>query len=262
MLVDLAYDDRGIGTPIVLLHAFPTDRSLFADIAVQVARSARVIAPDLRGFGDSPLGDDEPDLDVVADDVIALLDRLDLPKIVLGGVSLGGYLTLNILRRYADRVAGAVLIDTKASADTPEARERREGVAQHVLESGNNNEFAEGWLQTLIGSTSRAWRPSVVERVQRWSEVTPPATVAYYQRAMAARPDSFEVLRANALSTLILVGAEDDITPPSDAEAMRVASARASMEVLAGSGHLSPIEVPDEVATAIAGFVREFNDFC
>ena len=262
MTIDLAYESHGIGTPVVLLHAFPTDRTLFAAVVPTLALSARIITPDLRGFGESPLGEDDPDLDVVADDVIALIERLDIPKFVVGGVSLGGYLTLNILRRYRDRVAGVVLIDTKAAADTDEARDRRETVAATVLADGTNDGFAEGWLNTLIGQTSRKWRPPVVEKVQHWSGATAPETVAYYQRAMAARPDSFDVLAGEELPALIIVGAEDEITPLADAEAMRASVHHASLEVISGAGHLSPLEEPEPVAHAIADFVRNFSDFC
>ncbi|HSI91969.1 MAG TPA: alpha/beta fold hydrolase, partial [Jiangellaceae bacterium] len=118
MTFELAYDEAGSGRPVVLLHAFPLSRAAFQAQLGGLADQARVVAPDLRGFGESPgPGDDEPTLDLMADDVAALLDRLGIDTCILGGLSMGGYVVMSMLRRHADRVSGVVLIDTKAAAD-------------------------------------------------------------------------------------------------------------------------------------------------
>jgi pimeloyl-ACP methyl ester carboxylesterase len=254
--VELAYEDRGAGSPLVLLHAFPTDRSLWAAVADEVASDTwRVITPDLRGFGESALGDDAPSIDVVADDVIALLDRLGIDDAVIGGVSLGGYVTLNLLRRYPSRVRAAVLVDTKAAADDDGARQRREAMAVAVLEAGNNDAYADGWYGTLIGPTTRSWRPEAAARVREWAAVTPVQTVAWYQRAMAGRRDSLDLLPSVQVPSLIAVGTEDEITPLADAETMRLALAHSRLAVVAASGHLSPLEAPADLARPLISFL-------
>ena len=254
--VELAFDDRGAGDPIVLLHAFPTDRTLWADVAAELASSeCRIITPDLRGFGGSPLGTDAPDLDRVADDVIALLDRLQLPQAVIGGLSLGGYVTLNVLRRHPERISALLLVDTKAAADDAAAQTRREQMAQTVERTKSTTDYIDGWTTTLIGNTSRLWRPAVTERVREWGRTTSPATVAWYQRAMAARPASFDALETCAVPALVVVGTQDEITPLADAEAMRVATPAAVLAVIAASGHLSALEAPEAVTAAVRDFL-------
>jgi len=254
--IELAYDDRGAGTPIVLLHAFPTDRSLWAKVAAEIASDQwRIITPDLRGFGESPLGDDAPDLDAAADDVIALLDRLGIKRAVFGGLSLGGYLTMNIARRYPARLIAVVLADTKAAADDAVGADKRRAVAAGVEAAGTNDALVESWYNTLIGHTSRQWRPEAGAKVRAWTSEAPVATVAWYQRAMADRPDSHDVLRATNVPALVVVGSEDEISPPADAESMRAALPHAVLSVIASSGHLSALEVPSEVATALREFL-------
>jgi pimeloyl-ACP methyl ester carboxylesterase len=255
-VVDLAYDDRGSGAPIVLMHAFPTDRSLWAAVADEIASDEwRVITPDFRGFGQSPLGVDAPSLDVVADDVIALLDALGIERAVVGGVSLGGYVTLNLLRRYPERARAVALVDTKAAADDDAAKDRREAMAVAVEAAGNNDAYADGWYGSLIGPTTRSWRPDAAARVREWAAVTPVQTVAWYQRAMAARRDSLDLLPSVVVPALIAVGAEDEITPLADAETMRLALQHSHLAVVAASGHLSPLEAPSDLARPLISFL-------
>jgi len=259
-VVELAHDDRGHGAPVVLLHAFPTDRTLWNEVATTLAdKEWRIITPDFRGFGASALGHDTPDLNVVADDVIALLDRLGIDTAVIGGLSLGGYVTMNIVARYPERLRGFILADTKAAADDEAGAERRRAIADTVERDGNNDAYVDGWMNTLVGNTTRRWRPEVVERVRLWATQTPVATVAYYQRAMATRPDSFQTLQLATVPALVVVGTEDEISPMSDAEAMRVTLAQAVLNVVATSGHLSAIEAPDEVASALHSYLTSIS---
>src|SRR3954471_13546459 len=120
----------------------------------ELAGSWRIITPDLRGFGGSPLPDDEPTLDAVADDVAAFLDNLGLDRVVLGGLSMGGYVAMSFLRRHADRVAALVLADTKASADPPQGRDKRERIAHTVLEAGHSEVLTTEVFPTLLGTTT------------------------------------------------------------------------------------------------------------
>jgi pimeloyl-ACP methyl ester carboxylesterase len=251
--------EAGEGRPVVLLHAFPLNASMWAPQRESIASpSWRVLCLDQRGFGGSVLpAGDEPSLDLVADDIASMLDakRIDEP-VVLGGLSMGGYAAMAFLRRYRDRVAALVLADTKASADPPAVAANRERIATEVLAAGSSAQLADELLPTLLGATSRARRPLVVGRVKALVESAPPAAVAWAQRAMAARPDSFADLRTVGVPTLILVGAEDELSPLADAKAMADATPGSTFVEIAAAGHLSAIEAPDDFNAALLGFLQ------
>src|SRR3954447_13529940 len=206
-----------------------------------LADSCRVITPDLRGFGGSPLGHDEPSLDLMADDVAAWLDAHGLDSVVLGGLSMGGYVAMAFLRRHAQRVAALVLADTKAGADPEPARANRERNARAVTDDEDSTVLVDEVLPALLGSTTAEERPLVTGRVKALVQAAPAAAVAWAQRAMANRPDSFDTLRAVGVPTLLLVGAEDAISPPDDARAMTDAMAGARLEILPRAGHLTAL---------------------
>ena len=251
MSIELAFRERGSGTPMVLLHAFPLWSAVFDAQLDGLAGQARIIAPDLRGFGASPgPGSDEPSLDLMADDVVALLDRLDVDRCCLGGMSMGGYVAMAVRRRHPDRVGSLVLIDTKAAADDPAARENRERIARAVLDNGAR--ALRPMIDTLLGETTRASRPDVVATVTGWLDAARPEAVAWAQRAMAARPASFDVLGSADLPAFVLVGEEDAVTPHDQAMAVADAFPRPTpVYVIPGAGHLSSVENPDSVTDAL-----------
>ena len=254
MTVELAYAEAGGGDPLVLLHAFPLARDVWAAQRADLADVCRVVTPDLRGFGASPdPGDDTPSLDAMADDVAALLDRLGLERVALGGLSMGGYVAMAFLRRYADRVSGLVLADTKGSANGDEARANRLRVADAVLSEGAS--AVAPMVDVLLGPTTRGARPEVVERVRGWLGAARPSGVAWAQRAMAGRPDSFDVLRGADVRALVVVGDEDGLTPVADARAMAEALPHADLTVVDGAGHLSSVERPDVVSDALRAWL-------
>lgn len=262
MTVELAYADTDSGAApgsrdvLVLLHAFPLSQAMWAEQRTALADVARVITPDLRGFGASPdAGSDgaEPSVDAVADDVAALLDRLGVDRVVLGGLSMGGYVVMSFLRRHAERVRGIALLDTKAAIDAPEARDNRLRMAEAVGDSGTR--VLRPMLDTLLGRTTHAERPAVVAQVTRWLDEARPEGVAWAQRAMAARPDSYETLRGADVPALVVVGDEDQPSPPDEARAMVEALPRGQLMVVNGSGHLSSVERPDAVSEGLRGFL-------
>lgn len=240
----------------MLLHAFPLSREVFRDQAAGLADTARVITPDLRGFGESPYADDQPSLDLMADDVAGLLDRLGIENAVVGGMSMGGYVVMSMLRRHAERIAGVVLIDTKADADEPEARENRERVARAVLETGPR--ALRPMLETLLGRTTREHRPDVVEQVTAWLDEVRPESVAWAQRAMAVRPDSFATLASADVPGFVLVGEEDTLATYDEARAMaRAFAGTAGVYVIPQAGHLPAVENPGEVTGALRQVLRQ-----
>jgi pimeloyl-ACP methyl ester carboxylesterase len=252
--MDLHYHEAGTGAPLVLLHAFPLSSAMWADVLPGLAGSARVIAPDQRGFGKSPLGTEPPSLDLAADDVAALLDRLGIDRAVVGGLSMGGYVTMAFCRRHADRLAGLLLADTKATADDEATAADRRQVAAEVLGPAGTAALA-GSVPSLVGETTERERPAVVERVRAMVTAEPPAAVAWAQHAMAARPDSFDTLRALAVPALVVVGEEDRRSPLADARAMADALPAARLVTLPGCGHLSAVEDPPAFAAAVRAFL-------
>ncbi|HEX6338753.1 MAG TPA: alpha/beta hydrolase [Jiangellaceae bacterium] len=259
MSVELAFDEAGTGAPLVLLHAFPLSRAMYAEQLTGLADRARVIVPDLRGFGDSPgPGDADPSVDAMADDVAALLDRLGVQTCVVGGLSMGGYVAMAMLRRHRERITAAVLMDTKAGADGDEARANRERVASAVLEQGSA--ALRPMLDSLLGETTRQDRPGTVEQVTEWLDAVRPDGVAWAQRAMAARPESFDTLRGSGVPGFVIVGEEDEVSPHEDAVAMAEAFVPpAPVYVIPAAGHLSAVENPDAVTGALRDVLRHLQ---
>jgi pimeloyl-ACP methyl ester carboxylesterase len=250
----------GAGSPVVLLHAFPLNASMWAPQREALGGSYRVLCPDQRGFGGTPLPvGDEPSIDLLADDVAAMLDArgLDQP-VVLGGLSMGGYVAMAFWRRHRERVAALVLADTKASADAPAAVENRLRVAREVVAAGTSAQLAEDALPQLLGATSHAERPLVRGRVKALVESAPPYAVAWAQQAMAARPDSFDSLRTVDVPALVIVGEEDALTPPGEARALADAIPGAQLVVVEQAGHLSSLEAPDVFNAALSSFLGGF----
>jgi pimeloyl-ACP methyl ester carboxylesterase len=241
--------------PLVLLHAFPVDARMWDAVRAPLSERLRLITPDQRGLGRSPLPetDRQPNLDDAARDVVALLDRLELDKVVLGGCSMGGYLTMAVLRAAPERVGGLVFIDTKATADTPEAAQARHDVAARVEAEG------AAWLPEtvtpgLLAEKTRADRPEVAERLRELIAAQPPSGIAWAARAMAARPDSVEALRSVDVPALVVVGEEDGLTPLDAANTLVETLPNATLVVLPEAGHLTPLEDPAGVVEAILGW--------
>lgn len=255
--VPLAHEVHGDVTaavPVVLLPAFPLDRSMWEPVSARLrAATVASVLVDLPGLGASPVPD-IADLDVSAVSVIALLDRLGVGRAVVAGVSMGGYVTLALARNQPERLAGVALVDTKAEADTDEARAHRERVARAVEGEAGTRALVP-MLDGLLGGTTHASRPEVLERVRASLLAAPTGGAAWSQRAMAGRPDSAGGLGAIGCPAAVVVGEEDGITPPAVARSLAAALPDAVLTVLPRVGHLSPLEDPDGVAAALLGLV-------
>ncbi|HVF03710.1 MAG TPA: alpha/beta hydrolase [Frankiaceae bacterium] len=247
--------EEGRGPAVVLLHAFPLNASMWAPQREALAGDYRVICPDQRGFGGTQLGHDEPSLDEVADDVVAMLDARKVDRFVLGGLSMGGYVAMALLRRHPERVSGLVLADTKASADSPEAAANRLRIADAVVEAGNASLLVDEVLPKLLGTTTRESRPLVWGRIKALVERAPAYAVAWAQRAMAARPDSFDTLRSVTVPALVVVGDEDQLSTPEEARAMADALPDARLVTIPLAGHLTNVEAPEEFTATLLEFL-------
>lgn len=256
---DLAYVDEGAGTPILLVHGFPLDHTMWEEQIAALAKNYRVIAPDLRGFGKSPLGKVEASrgisMEQYADDLAELLEKLDIHEpIVLVGFSMGGYIAWQFVRKYAARLRALVQCDTRAAADTEEARAGRIKMAENVAEWGSGR-VAEMMGPKLFAPETFERQPEVVAAVRRVVEKTPPASIAAAQRGMAARQDMNGFLPQIKLPTLVLVGAGDAISTPKEMESIAAAIAGGRFAVISESGHMTTMENPAAVNEALLGFL-------
>jgi pimeloyl-ACP methyl ester carboxylesterase len=243
-------------TPLVLLHAFPLDHRMWDPVRDGIAEHAELLTPDQRGFGGTPLGDaggvPEPDLATVAADVIR---RLDGRRVVLGGCSMGGYVAMAVLRAAPELVAGLVLVSTRATADADAGRANRHAMAARVEAEGPGF-VPDTVLPTLLGTETHERRSSVVDAVRTLVSEQDGAAIAWAQRAMAARPDSSDLLRETDVPTLIIRGEQDGLIPADEADALVSLMPKAELVVLAGAGHLPPLEVPEEFTGAVARWLE------
>jgi len=255
----LQHDDNGRGPVVVLLHGFPFDRSMWASQVEALSDQYRLIVPDLRGHGSSPAPDDRVyTIDAMADDLIETLNALNLhEKVVLGGLSMGGYIALSAITRYPDRFMGLMLLDTKATSDPPEIARGRGITAEQVESSGNTETLVEGLILRVFAQETREHKPELVESLRKVMKSTSPRTIAASLRGMAARPDRMDDLARIQLPTLILVGADDVVTPVSDAKAMAERLPNAKLAVITDSGHLAPLENPEASNTEILSYLKE-----
>jgi 3-oxoadipate enol-lactonase len=249
----LAHADVGNGLPVVLLHAFPLNRMMWEPQIAALFGECRCIVPDLRGFGDSPKSGPYS-MDVMADDVVALLDALQIERAVVGGLSMGGYVALNLLRRYRPRVRALLLADTRAPADTPEARQKRDELIALARREGAGA-VAEKQITGLIGKSTREKQPELVDRVRGIMAGESVDGIAGALEAMKTRADSTPLLASIDIPTLVVVGEEDVVTPPKEARAMHEQIRGSRLEIIPGAGHLSNIERPAAFNAALSDFV-------
>jgi pimeloyl-ACP methyl ester carboxylesterase len=245
----------GAGTPLVLLHAFPLDGRMWAPQVEALAGTYQVIVPDLRGFGAArDQAVEDAGMDLLADDLLRLLDERGLDRVVLGGLSLGGYVALAFLRHHPDRVSGLVLLDTKATADGDQARADRLKMAERVLAEGNDF-VPEVMLPKLLGETTREHRPEVVSRVAALIREQTPQAIAGAQRGMAARADTTDVLGSIKIPTLVITGEDDAVTGPEVGRDLAAGIPGARVLLVEEAGHLVNLEQPEIVNEALLDFL-------
>ncbi|GER89256.1 alpha/beta hydrolase [Dictyobacter vulcani] len=242
---DLAYEDHGIGMPVLLLHAFPLNHAMWDGTitALLAEQRYRLVAPDFRGFGESGLNNDISTMDLLADDLAALMDTLGMQQAILCGLSMGGYVAFAFYRKYPQRVGGLILADTQAGADSEEARTNREKVAQMAEQQGPDA-LAELQLPRLISEHARTHQPEVETRIRQMITAANPAGIAAAARGMALRADSTVMLETITCPTLVIVGEQDVLTPPAVARAYAQRIPDAQLAVIPNAGHLSNLEQP------------------
>jgi YbgC/YbaW family acyl-CoA thioester hydrolase len=256
--VNLAVEVRGEGPAILFVHGYPLDHTIWRH-QIDALEGYRRIAPDLRGMGQS----DAPDLGYgmasYAADLAALLDALGVDEVVLCGHSMGGYVAFEFLRNWRPRVRGLVLVDTRAEADSPDARRARDATAAVARERGSGA-VAETMLPKMLGPDTLAGQPEVVDRVRTLMAGTPVPGIVGALASMRDRSGSESLLPTLAgLPTLVIVGDADAVTPPDQAQAMVQAIPGARLCVVPGAGHLPPMEQPADTTDAIREFMRSLE---
>jgi pimeloyl-ACP methyl ester carboxylesterase len=250
---EIAYDDVGSGLPVVFLHAFPLNRTMWDPQVGALVAECRCIAIDMRGLGESH-GGGPYTMDRYADDVIGVLDTLQIERAVIVGLSMGGYVAFALWRRHRARVRALVLADTRAGADTEEAAERRRMLIE-VAETQGPAAVANLQIASLVGKTTRDKRPDIYDAVHRMIAQAPTEGIIGALEAMLARPDSSETCATIDVPTLVVVGDEDAATPPREAKALSAAIRGSRLEILQGAGHLSNLERPAAFNTVVSEFL-------
>ncbi|MEA4909562.1 MAG: alpha/beta hydrolase [Chloroflexi bacterium] len=242
--VDLYYVESGQGTPVVLLHAFPFDHSTWDPVAGLLQSHYHVIQPDLRGQGKSPLGAEECSIRLMAEDVAQLMDRLQIPRAILAGHSMGGYVALAFARAYPGRLAGLGLVATRAAADAPETRQKRLVQVRNIKRYG-----VKTLAKTMLPSLSDS--PEIQARLKEILLQAPAGGTIAALKAMADRPDSTDFLHEITVPSVVITGENDRLISYERAETMAQLLGRGWMEKVAGAGHMLTLESPAAVAAAI-----------
>jgi pimeloyl-ACP methyl ester carboxylesterase len=252
---DIFYETMGSGPFVVLLHPFPVNRDFWTPISEQLASQYRLILPDLRGHGQSGVGEGPVTMEKHSADLVKVLDDAGVGRAIFVGVSIGGYMLFDFWRRNRERVAGLALCNTKAQADTQEARSARLQAATRVLETGVEP-FAEEMLGKVLGQTTRSMRPDLVEGARKMMLKMSAEDVSLVQRGMAERPDSMATLKTISVPTLLVTGDEDMMTGVPEAELMHRNIVNSEIKVISKAGHYSPWEQAGDVGRVLRKFLE------
>lgn len=252
---NMAYLDEGSGTPVLLVHGFPLDGTMWDDQVSALSGRYRVIVPDLRGAGNSEAVPGPYTMEMLADDLNGLLDHLDIPEVILGGFSMGGYVVFEFYRKYKQRVKALILADTRPQPDNGPAKEGRETMAKRA-ESEGQAPIADALLPRLLTPDTIENRSDIVERVRAMIMKCSVEGIAGDLRAMATRPDSADTLGVMTVPTLVIVGEEDALTPPLESERMAEALPDSNLQMIPDAAHVSNIENPGTFNFALLGFLE------
>src|SRR6476620_3719717 len=253
--IQLAYTDAGLGQAVVLLHGYPFNRSLWNEQAAALSNSYRVITPDLRGLGESDASPGAATMNRMAQDVAELLDRLEISRAIIGGLSMGGYVALAFYNQFPSRVRALILADTRAQADTEEGKQTRFQHAEKALAEGMAG-IADSMLPKLLTPETVSKRPELVKRVRDMMLKTKPEGAAGALLGMAERDDQTSLLAQITCPALILVGREDPITPVPDSEKMNREIAGSRLVVIENAAHVSNLERTEQFNDELVRFLN------
>lgn len=250
----MTYDDIGKGIPLLLIHGFPHDRSLWRPQTEGLQDVAQLIAPDLRGFGGSEDPPGAMSMETYAADLKALLVTLGVTQVVVCGLSMGGYIALAFLADHPDMVKGLILCNTRAGADSEKAREGREATARRVEAEGLEG-LAGEMLPKMLTDATIVGRPDLSASVKAMMAGQRPVGVAAALRGMATRPDRTPLLGSIKVPTLVITSSADTLIPPTESEAMAAAIPGSKLVVIPDAAHLSNVEDPEAFNEAVREFL-------
>ncbi len=244
---------------VILIHGFPFNRSMWGPQLEALSARYRTLSYDVRGHGQSDKGDGQYSFEFFVDDLIKGMDHFKIESAVLCGLSMGGYIALRAVERHPERFEGLVLCDTKSEADSDEIRIKRAAAVRAVKKDGANA-FAEGFVKTVLTDKTLRTKPDLVRSVSEMIRGNSVLGLSGALLAMAARTDTTAALEKIALPTLILVGEEDRLTPPSASEAMMEKIPHAAMSVIPEAAHLSNLENPAVFNERLLAFLERFDE--
>jgi 3-oxoadipate enol-lactonase len=254
--VEIFYEIRGSGPPVVLLHPFPCHHEFWNPVAEALDSRYRLILPDLRGHGDSEIGEGPALMQKHAGDVARVLDAAGVAKAAFVGCSIGGYILFEFWRRFRERVTSLALCDTRPQSDTADGRANRLKAAAAVLEQGTEP-FIESMIPKLMGRTTVSTRPDLVDGARAMMRKMSAEDISLVLRGMAERPDSVADLKSINVPTLIVIGEEDVLSTVADGELMRQNIARSELKVVPKAGHYAPWEQPELVGKVLRQFLDD-----
>ena len=253
----LYYHESGRGLPVVLLHGFPLDHRIWHKQLHDLASVCRVIAPDMRGFGQSTHSGSFT-IASLAEDLFLLLTQLHALPCVVGGLSMGGYVSLAYERQYGSTLRGLMLIDTRAAADSAEERPNRDAMIEIARMQGSVA-VADKMLPKMLAHGKTDEPADVVRELKSIMDACPAKTIEHAVAAMRDRIDYRPTLPKIAAPTLIIAGGADVLVPPGSAEAMHAAIPHSMLEVIPNAGHMAPMEQPQLVSRAIMKFLHSLE---
>jgi len=255
MTIPAYFEDHGAGFPIVFVHAFPLNSCMWTEQVSELSKQFRIITFDLPGMGKGGALLDDLTMETCADRIAELLDHLAIPQCIIVGCSMGGYISMTFLRNYPERVKAIVLSNTRASADTPDARANRRTQAAEIRTIGMDS-LIEGMLPKLLSEESIRKNTSLLKRVRIMMEEATPEGAAQLMYAMANREDSTALLVSTVIPVCVIVGQKDVLTPVPEANNIGILAHDAEIHVVMGAGHLTNMEAPDEFNRIIVKFTR------
>ncbi|HLP54087.1 MAG TPA: alpha/beta hydrolase [Fluviicola sp.] len=255
----LAYDDFGEGEVIIFLHGFPFCKAMWKDQLDFFKSRHRVIALDIRGFGRSKDEESTLSIDLFGDDLIAFMDKLSIQKAIICGLSMGGYIALNVLKKFPHRFEALVLCDTQCNADPQDVKEKRYRAIEDINANGSR-EFNEEFVTSVFHENTLRTNPELVETLRNWVFSNTDQIITMGLTALAGRMDTCSALNGITIPTLIICGLEDKVTPLAQSEIMHAAVKGSVLKVIDGAGHVSNLEQPEAFNKILADFITVLED--
>lgn len=257
--ITLSYNDVGEGdTPVIFLHGYPFNKSMWQGQLASLKSTNRVIAIDIRGFGKSTDEKSILSLDLFGDDLIAFMDKLNIEKATVCGLSMGGYLALNVITRFPERFEALILCDTQCVADTAEGKKKRYATIEQINREGTD-EFTEKFIKSVFHPDSLKNKKAVVESLRNVVHANSKQTLTAGLTALAERSETCSSLDAIRVPTLIICGREDEVTPLAQSEYMHAHIEGSLLKIIDNAGHVSNLEHPDEFNKYLQDFLNSLS---